>query len=98
MRSISPPAKSDSSRKEDWQATMAYEIFPNCLAGARDFNRLRIGVGHPGDRTGVTGHVLGKVSAKDRELIENRIEDAIAIIPYAVTGDWQLAMQQLHNM
>ena len=70
----------------------------NCLAGARDFNRLRIGVGHPGDRTGVTGHVLGKVSAKDRELIENRIEDAIAIIPYAVTGDWQLAMQQLHNM
>ena len=70
----------------------------NCLAGARDFNRLRIGVGHPGDRTGVTGHVLGKVSAKDRELIENRIEDAIAIIPYAVTGDWQSAMQQLHNM
>jgi PTH1 family peptidyl-tRNA hydrolase len=70
----------------------------NRLAGARDFNRLRIGVGHPGDRTGVTGHVLGKVSAKDRELIENCIEDAIATIPYAVTGDWQLAMQQLHNV
>ena len=70
----------------------------NRLSGARDFNRLRIGVGHPGDRTGVTGHVLGKVSAKDRELIENCIEDAIATIPYAVTGDWQLAMQQLHNV
>ncbi len=70
----------------------------NRLSGARDFNRLRIGVGHPGDRTGVTGHVLGKVSAKDRELIENCIEDAIAALPYAVTGDWQLAMQQLHNV
>ena len=70
----------------------------NRLAGATDFNRLRIGVGHPGDRTGVTGHVLGKVSAKDRELIENCIEDAIATIPCAVKGDWQLAMQQLHNV
>ena len=70
----------------------------NRLAGATDFNRLRIGVGHPGDRTDVTGHVLGKVSAKDRELIENCIEDAIATIRCAAKGDWQLAMQQLHNV
>ncbi|MGV0034411.1 MAG: aminoacyl-tRNA hydrolase [Candidatus Azotimanducaceae bacterium WSBS_2022_MAG_OTU7] len=68
------------------------------LAGATGFNRLRIGVGHPGDRGGVTGHVLGKVSKKDRELIGNCIEDAIAAMPSAVTGDWQLAMQQLHNL
>ena len=70
----------------------------SCLAGATDFNRLRIGVGHPGDRGGVTGHVLGKVSREDRELIETCIEDAIATMPLAVTGDWQLAMQQLHNV
>ena len=68
------------------------------LAGATDFNRLRIGVGHPGDRGGVTGHVLGKVSSKDRELIEHCIEDAITSIPFAVAGDWQSAMQQLHNV
>ena len=68
------------------------------LAGATDFNRLRIGVGHPGDRGGVTGHVLGKVSREDRELIDNCIEDAIATISVAVRGDWQLAMQQLHNV
>lgn len=68
------------------------------LAGAKDFNRLRIGVGHPGDRSGVTGHVLGKVSKDDRQLIDNCIEDAIATITGAVTGDWQLAMQQLHNV
>ena len=67
------------------------------LAGATDFNRLRIGVGHPGDRGGVTGHVLGRVSKEDRELIENCIEAAIAAIPSAATGDWQSAMQQLHN-
>ena len=68
------------------------------LAGATDFNRLRIGVGHPRDRGAVTSHVLGKVSRTDRELIDNCIEDAIAAIPYAVTGDWQLAMRQLHNV
>ena len=68
------------------------------LAGATDFNRLRIGVGHPRDRGAVTSHVLGKVSRADRELIDNCIDDAIAAIPRAVTGDWQLAMQQLHNV
>ena len=68
------------------------------LSGATDFNRLRIGVGHPGDRGGVTSHVLGKVSRADRKLIDNCIENGIDAIPFAVTGDWQLAMQQLHNM
>ena len=68
------------------------------LAGATDFNRLRIGVGHPTDRSGVTSHVLGKVSRVDRKLIDICIEDGIDAIPFAVTGDWQLAMQQLHNM
>ena len=67
------------------------------IAGAKDFNRLRIGVGRPGDGGGVTGHVLGKVSRDHRKLIDNCIENAIAAIPFAVTGDWQLAMQQLHN-
>ena len=68
------------------------------LAGATDFNRLRIGVGHPGDRGGVTGHVLGKVTRDDSELIGNCIGNAIAAIPCAVKGNWQLAMQQLHNV
>ena len=68
------------------------------LAGATDFNRLRIGVGHPRDRGAVTSHVLGKVSRADRKLIDTCIEAAITVIPRAVTGDWQLAMQQLHKV
>ena len=68
------------------------------LAGTTEFTRVRIGVGHPRDRGAVTSHVLGKVSKTDRALIDNCIENAIAVIPCAVTGDWQLAMQQLHNM
>jgi PTH1 family peptidyl-tRNA hydrolase len=69
----------------------------NRMAGTTDFNRLRIGVGHPGERSGVTGHVLGKVSQKDRQMIDTCIEEAIYALPLAVRGDWQGAMQQLHN-
>ncbi len=67
------------------------------LAGTKDFNRLRIGVGHPGDRGGVTGHVLGKVSRGDRDMIDTCISEALSATPLAVAGDWQGAMQQLHN-
>ncbi len=67
------------------------------LGGAREFNRLRIGVGHPGDKDGVTGHVLGKASASEKELIDQCIDESLRALPYAIKGDWQLAMQQLHN-
>lgn len=68
-----------------------------CLAGTKDFNRLRIGVGHPGERSGVTGHVLGKVSRADREMIDTCLSEALSAIPKAIAGDWQGAMLQLHN-
>lgn len=67
------------------------------LAGTQDFNRLRIGVGHPGDRGGVTGHVLGKVSRADRDMIDTCLAEALSAIPKAIAGDWQGAMLQLHN-
>lgn len=67
------------------------------LSGTTDFNRLRIGVGHPGDRGGVTGHVLGKVSKTDRDMIDTCIAEALSATPMAVAGDWQGAMQRLHN-
>ena len=68
-----------------------------CLAGTTDFNRLRIGVGHPGDQGDVTGHVLGRVTAGDRAMIDTCIGEALAVTPTVVTGDWQTAMQRLHN-
>lgn len=67
------------------------------LAGTTEFNRVRIGVGHPGDKSGVTGHVLGAVSAKDRQDIETCIDLALSALPVAVSGNWQDAMLRLHN-
>ena len=68
-----------------------------CLAGGQDFNRLRIGVGHPGAKEEVTGHVLGRVSKRDREIIGQCIDAATQALPSAVNGDWQDAMHRLHN-
>jgi PTH1 family peptidyl-tRNA hydrolase len=68
-----------------------------CLGGSQDFNRLRIGVGHPGSKENVTGHVLGKATSTDRSIIERCIDEAIGAIPLALQGDWEKAMNRLHN-
>ena len=67
------------------------------LAGSRAFNRLRIGVGRPASKDAVTGHVLGKINEQDKRMVEACIAEAIAALPAAARGDWQPAMQQLHN-
>ena len=68
------------------------------MGGTVAFNRLRVGVGHPGRQAGVTGHVLGKVSQLDREMIETCIDEALRALPLAISGEWQGAMQALHNV
>ncbi|RMF37610.1 MAG: aminoacyl-tRNA hydrolase [Alphaproteobacteria bacterium] len=35
-----------------------------------DFRRVRIGIGHPGDKARVTGHVLGDFAKSDRDWLE----------------------------
>jgi len=68
------------------------------LGNRKDFYRLRIGIGHPGNKDLVTSYVLGKPSISDRKLIENSIDDAIREIENMVSGDWAEAMNQLHRI
>ncbi len=68
-----------------------------CLAGSQEYNRLRIGVGHPGMKDAVTGHVLGKASSEDRRIIDACIDEAINVLPLVVEGAWQRAMNELHT-
>jgi peptidyl-tRNA hydrolase, PTH1 family len=68
-----------------------------CLGGDQDFNRLRIGVGHPGSKEQVTGHVLGRATIKDKEMIGECIDEALACMPLVFTGEWERAMNRLHN-
>lgn len=65
--------------------------------GGNGFQRLRLGIGHPGDKTRVTGHVLSKVSSDDLRAIEDAMAAAIAVLPQVVAGDFQKAMNTLHS-
>ena len=67
------------------------------LGGSKDFNRLRVGVGHPGSKEQVTGHVLGRATAEDKDMIGQCIDEALACMPLALQGEWDQAMNRLHN-
>lgn len=64
--------------------------------GTKDFNRLRIGIGHPGHKDLVHDFVLGKPSMHDKQLIIDGIESAIDIMPKLFT-DIAAAMNILHR-
>ena len=65
--------------------------------GGLDFWRLRIGIGHPGDKNQVADYVLRKPSAEDREDIERAIDRSLEILPQCLAGDLQGAMLKLHT-
>ena len=65
--------------------------------GDSNFNRLRIGVGHPGSSDQVTGHVLGRPPAEDEELIIQAINGVMDQLPYLLAGEFQKLMNILHR-
>lgn len=40
------------------------------------FHRLRVGIGHPGDKNKVVGFVLGKPPASEQKLIDDAVDEA----------------------
>lgn len=72
------------------------DIVP-ALGNNAAFHRLRIGIGHPGHASKVSGYVLSKPSAIDRALIDASIEEAIAALPLLLDGDATKAMTRLHS-
>jgi PTH1 family peptidyl-tRNA hydrolase len=65
--------------------------------GTQGFWRLRIGIGHPGDRNVVADYVLNAPAPDERPLIEAAIERGLAVMPLVLAGDMQGAMQALHR-
>ena len=52
-----------------------------------DFRRVRIGVGHPGEKDLVTDHVLRDFSESDRDWVKNIIEVIANGVPSLLVGD-----------
>lgn len=61
------------------------------------FWRLRIGIGHPGDRSQVLDYVLGRPAAEEAELIRSGIAAAADIVPVLLADGAQIAMNLLHS-
>lgn len=65
--------------------------------GSQDFNRLRIGIDHPGEASKVSNYVLSEPSKADAEQIQTDIDKSISILPLLVKGEYQDAMLKLHT-
>ncbi len=70
------------------------DVIKHCGA---DFMRLRLGVGHPGEKTRVTGYVLKRGSADVERALENNIDDAIAVLPLLMDDGLNAATKALHT-
>lgn len=55
--------------------------------GSKDFRRVRFGIGHPGDKARVTGHVLGNFSGADRDWLGPLLDAFVAAAPLLAEGD-----------
>ncbi len=71
------------------------DIISRC--GGNGFQRIRLGIGHPGNKSKVTGHVLKKAATDDQIAIENAIDKAISELDRIVNGETAKAMQSLHT-
>ena len=52
-----------------------------------DYRRIRVGIGHPGDRHRVRRHVLSDFAAEERKLFAALAEAIAEALPLAVAGD-----------
>jgi PTH1 family peptidyl-tRNA hydrolase len=70
------------------------DVIQHCGA---EFVRLRLGVGHPGDKSKVTNYVLKRGSADVERAIEDNIDDAMAVIPTLIDDGLNAATKELHT-
>ncbi|MCL4778171.1 MAG: aminoacyl-tRNA hydrolase [Gammaproteobacteria bacterium] len=70
------------------------DIIANCGA---DFLRLRLGVGHPGQKDQVADYVLHAPGRDERSLIEEAMAESLRALEIAFTQGVQRAMTYLHT-
>ena len=62
-----------------------------------EFHRLRIGIGHPGHRDKVTGHVLRKAPTAEQALLDQALDEALRLTDLIVAGNISQAMNQINR-
>ena len=64
---------------------------------SKDFWRLRLGIGHPGEGADVAGFVLNDPRREERELIEEAMQRSLDVAHLAIEGKTEAAMLKLHS-
>ncbi len=70
------------------------DVIAHCGA---DFLRLRIGIGHPGDKSRVTQHVLRPPRPEELRLIEKALDEAQRAFEILLCNGLERAMTALHT-
>ncbi|NIB40145.1 aminoacyl-tRNA hydrolase [Pseudomaricurvus alkylphenolicus] len=69
----------------------------SALGNNKNFARLRLGIGHPGNAKQVASYVLKKAPTEDFNKTEDAIYQSTKILPLLVKGEWNNAMKELHT-
>ena len=64
--------------------------------GTPDFWRLRLGIGHPGNKGEVAAYVLRKPPAAERLLIEANVDESLKSLDLLLAGQMDKAMMKIH--
>lgn len=64
--------------------------------GTQDYWRLRVGIGHPGDRNEVVNYVLKPPRREEREEIDATLDRALLAWPQLAKADFNAAMQKIN--
>ncbi len=64
---------------------------------SKDFLRLRLGIGHPGERNQVVDYVLKSPSKIDFSMIDDAIYQATKVLTDLLNNNLEAAMQTLHS-
>lgn len=63
----------------------------------KDFYRLRLGIGHPGNKEDVINFVLNRPGLKEQELLEKAVEESADVMPTLLGEGDERAMTRLHS-
>ncbi|OTQ33794.1 aminoacyl-tRNA hydrolase [Gilliamella apicola] len=66
------------------------------LGNNLNFYRLRIGIGHPGDKNKVVSYVLNKPSKSEQDLIDKAIDESVCCTEILLSDGIEAAMNRLH--
>ena len=67
------------------------------LGNNKNFYRLRVGIGHPGDKNLVSAYVLGKPSPQDWTLIDKALDEAVDCVEILFKDDITKATNRLNG-